>query len=239
MEDAAFGNLLDAIDKGRKLLREIVERDDGTFFNGGGWDYLAPYREWISVEKRALRYARGRVLDLGCGAGRVLVHLQQRGFDAVGIESSPRVARVARRRGARNVKVMNVEDVDASLGSFDTVVMYGNNFGMLGSVARTQRLLRRLRAVTSDDARILAANSSPYPARNANERAYHARNRRRGKLPGTIRIRLRFAHYVTPWFDWLFVSKRELEQVIAGTGWHVARFVEDARGPYVAILEKD
>lgn len=239
MGDDPFGHLLDALDKRPGRGVEIVERDDGLFFTGGGRDYLDPFPKWFSVERRAFRFVRGRVLDLGSGGGRVLIELQRRGFEAVGIEHSPLVARVARRRGARNVKVMSVEDVDGKLGTFDTVVMYGNNFGMLGTVTKTRRLLRNLLDITSDEARILAGNATPYPARTKVGRAYYARNRERGKLPGTIRIRLRFAEHVTPWFDWLFVSPRELEQLLRGTGWHVARVVKNNGAAYVAIIEKD
>jgi len=234
-----FGHMLDALDRGRDRPVEIVERDDGVFFTGGGTHYLEPFGKWTSVERRAFRFVRGRVLDLGSGPGRVLVHLQERGFDAVGIERSPLVARIARRRGARNVEVLSIEELDGRFGTFDTVVMYGNNFGMLGTVPKTRRLLRKLLDLTSERARILAGNASPYPARTKAQRAYHARNRDRGRLPGTLRIRLRYAQHVTPWFDWLFLSPRELEGVVAGTGWHVRRVVTEKESSYVAILEKD
>lgn len=234
-----FGHLLDALDRGEESRAvEIVERDDGVFLTGGAKEYLAPFRDWPRVERRALRLARGRVLDIGCGAGRVLIELQDRGFDAVGVEVSPLVARVARRRGAKHVRVMRAEDVDASLGTFDTVVMYGNNLGMFGTVAKTRRMLSRLHRVTSDRSRILAGNSNPYPARGA-RRAYHARNRSRGKPGGTIRIRLRFREHVTSWFEWLFLSPRELRALVRGTGWHVERLLEDESPAYVAVLEKD
>jgi SAM-dependent methyltransferase len=233
-----FGHLLDTIDRGRGQPVEIVERDDGVFFTGGGDYYLRPFEKWGWEERRALRYARGRVLDLGAGGGRVLIHLQSRGFDAVGIESSPLVARVARRRGARNLRVMRVEEIDGRLGAFDTVVMFGNNFGMLGSVAKTQRLLTRLLGVTTDRARILAGSATPYPARTATQRAYFAHNRRLGKPPGTIRIRLRYAQHVTPWLEWLFVSPRELERIVAGTGWRTTKLLKRDAPQYVAILER-
>jgi SAM-dependent methyltransferase len=233
-----FGHMLDAIDRGRGRPVEIVERDDGVFFTGGGEDYLRPFEKWWWEERRAIRLARGRVLDLGSGGGRVLIHLQSRGFEAVGIEASPLVARVARRRGARNVRVMRVEEVDHRLGTFDTVVMFGNNFGMLGSVSKTRRLLKRLVGLTSDRARILAGSATPYPARTATQRAYFAHNRKLGKPPGTIRIRLHYAQHVTSWLDWLFVSPRELERIVAGTGWRMTKLVKRDAPQYVAILER-
>jgi SAM-dependent methyltransferase len=238
VNDDAFGLMLEQIDRGRTGLREIVERDDGMFSIGGGIDYVAGPREWFPVERRALRYARGRVLDLGCGPGRVLIELQQRGHEAVGIESSPRIVRLARRRGARNVKEMRVEDVDRLRGRFDTVVMYGNNFGMLGTRTKTRRLLRKLHGVTTEEARILAGNMDPYRTNNLSHLEYHERNRRRGKAPGAIRIRIRFERYASRWFEWLFASPEEMEELLDGTGWHVARLVDDDTPLYVAVLEK-
>jgi len=44
---------------------------------------------------------------------------------------------------------------------------------------------------------------------------------------------------VTPWFDWLFLSPCELNDVLRGTGWHVAKLVQNETRRYVAVLEKD
>ncbi len=48
---------------------EIIERDDGFFdVTGGPSVYFAGYSEWPSHEKRAMRYVKGYVLDIGCGS---------------------------------------------------------------------------------------------------------------------------------------------------------------------------
>jgi hypothetical protein len=133
---------------------------------------------------------------------------------------------------------MRVEEIDSKLGTFDTVVMFGNNFGMLGTVTKTRRLLRRLLGVTTDDARILAGSATPYPARTATQRAYFAHNRARGKPAGALRIRLRYAQHATPWLEWLFVSPPELERIVAGTGWRTAKLLKRDAPTYVAILER-
>ena len=69
---------------------EIVERDDGGIaISSGPAAYVAPFKDWPTHQKRAIRLARGRVLDIGCGAGRVALHLQDKGLDAMGIDVSP------------------------------------------------------------------------------------------------------------------------------------------------------
>ena len=68
---------------------EIIERDDGVIEIGAGpEEYLARCAEWPLAEQRAMRHVRGRVVDMGCGGGRVALHLQDRGFDVAGADVS-------------------------------------------------------------------------------------------------------------------------------------------------------
>jgi SAM-dependent methyltransferase len=220
--------------------QEIVERDDG-FIEAmlSPATYFAPFRRWPPVERRALRYVRGRVLDVGCGAGRVALELQDRGGKVVGIDISPLAVQVARKRGVKDARVLPFHRVDATLGRFDTVLLYGNNFGLFANRSRGRRLLRRLLRLTTEKGRIVGATVDPYGRGDPAHRAYHELNRNRGRLPGQLRLRIRHRDSATPWFDYLIVSPAELEDLLAGTGWSVHRLVQDETPYYVAVLEKD
>jgi SAM-dependent methyltransferase len=235
--------LLATLESGGEMV-EIVERDDGFIMSSrfGPEAYLAPYRKWPSRQRRALRLARGRVLDVGAGGGRVALHLQEKGYEVVSIDASPGAVETCKRRGVRDARVLRIEDVDPSLGVFDTVVMYGNNLGLLASRTKGRRLLKRLHAVTSDRARILGEILDPYTTEDPVHLGYHAHNRKRGRMSGQIRIRIRYRDVATPWFDYLFLSRPELEELLQGTGWRLARTIEDDEpmyAIYVAIMEKE
>jgi SAM-dependent methyltransferase len=232
--------ILDALEQGGEVV-EIVERDDGLIMASrfGPEVYLAPYRKWPSRQRRAMRLARGRVLDVGAGAGRVALQLQEKGHDVVAIDASPGAVEACRRRGVRDARVMRVEDVDESLGVFDTVVLFGNNLGLLGSKTHAPRLLRRLAAITSERGRILGECSDPYATEDPEHLAYHERNRRRGRMGGQLRIRIRYRKLATPWFDYLFLSEDELRGLLDGTGWMLARRIEDDGPVYIAVIEKE
>jgi cyclopropane fatty-acyl-phospholipid synthase-like methyltransferase len=228
--------LLAALD-GRHVA-EIVERDDGFIEAAGGTAmYLAPFRRWHPLDRRAMRFVRGRVLDVGCGGGRVCLHLQERGQDVVGIDVSPGAVEVCRRRGVRDVRLCSIDDVDESLGVFDTIVMLGNNFGLFGSAKKAKWLLRRFHRLTSDRGRIVAETRDVYRTDDSAHLAYHARNRRRGRMSGQIRIRVRYRDQSTPWFDYLMVSRQELEDLVDGTGWELERILE-SEDSYVAVIDK-
>jgi SAM-dependent methyltransferase len=235
----AFGRLMLDHLEGRDAV-EVVERDDGDIApSGGPAAYFAPPRRWPSPERRALRLVRGRVLDIGLGAGRVALELQRRGHDVVGIDVSPLALEVARRRGVRDARLLPFERIDESLGRFDTVVMFGNNFGLFGGPRRARTLLRRLLRLTSDGARILGMSVDPYGTDDSHHLAYHERNRSRGRLPGELRLRVRHGAYCSPWFDYLIVSREEMATLAEAGGWRLARTLDDpASGLYVGVLEK-
>ena len=237
-EDAYGRLILDYLERGEGL--EAVERDDGYLdvSNYGPGAYFAPLRRWPKAERKAIRLARGRVLDVGCGAGRVALHLQERGHEVVAIDLSPLAVEVSRRRGVRDARRVSVTRVDRSLGSFDTIVMFGNNFGLAGSRRRAPWLLRRFRSLTNEGALLLAESVDPYKTEKPEHLVYHERNRRRGRMPGQLRIRLRYGVYRTPWFDYLLASPDEMAELAESGGWKLRDVIDEGEVIYVGVLER-
>lgn len=241
-EQDAYGRLLLDAFEGRAAT-EVVERDDGFLMAsaaGAPTNYFASFRSWPAHQRRAMRLVRGRVLDVGCGAGRVALHLQQRGQDVVAIDVSPLAVELSRRRGVHDARVLSITDVDKRVGELDTIVMMGNNFGLFASARRTKALLRRFGSITSNRGRIVAEALDPHATDDPDHLSYHQRNRQRGRMPGQARIRIRHRHYTTPWFDYLFVSPAELENLIESTGWSLERTIPATDGRlYIAVLERN
>ncbi len=233
MQDAFGSRLLDALED-PDISGEIIERDDG-YIDVVSMSYFAPVRKWAPAERRALRSVRGRVLDIGCGAGRVALELQTRGHEVVGIDPSPGAVEVSRRRGVKDVRQMRFEDVDESLGHFETMLLYGNNFGLFGSRWKGRRLLKAVRHLAD---RIVASSVDPYGTDDPVHLAYHERNRDRNRMAGQLRLRVRYRDLVDPWFDYLLVSQTEMESLVEGTGWRIERFVP-GEPLYVAVLTSE
>jgi SAM-dependent methyltransferase len=218
---------------------EIVERDDGWMgLSGGAPSYFAPFRLWPARQRKALRFVRGRVLDVGCGAGRWSLHLQKRGREVTAIDASPLAVEVSRRRGVRDARVVPIGRVSEAMGRFDTIVMMGNNFGLFGGWDEGRRLLRRFHAMTRPGARIVAETNDPFQTANPDHKAYHELNRRRGRMGGQLLLRIRYRAYATPWFDYLMVSTDEMRAMLDGTGWALDRVIEDGGSAYVAVIAR-
>ncbi len=239
-ENDAYGQELYAYFQG-KQVHEIIERDDGFIASSADnpKGYFAPFEEWPAFEQQAIGFARGRVLDVGCGAGRVALHLQNQGLEVVAIDNSPLAVEVCRQRGVQDVRLCSITQASrARLGDFDTILMFGNNFGLLANPRRAKWLLKRFYGMTGAHGRILAMSNDIYQTDDPLHLAYHEFNRRRGRMPGQIRLRVRHGKTSGPWFDYLMVSKEEMGDILAGTGWQIAGFHDSAGSGYIARLEK-
>jgi SAM-dependent methyltransferase len=237
-QDAYGRAMLDHLD-GRGG-EEIVERDDGFLYTGAGPEvYLAPYRRWAIHERRCIRWVRGRVLDVGCGAGRVTLHLRDRGHEVRGFDVSPLAIEACRRRGIGDVEVRPITRIGREMGTFDTIVMLGSTLGLFGNAARARRLLLRMHRMTGEGGRIVASTRDPHATDDPLDLEYLRRNELRGRMPGQWRMRIRYRDLRTPWFDHLTVSGAELGRLLDGTGWRIDRLEQGPAGRYSALLLKE
>ena len=220
---------------------EIIERDDGHFdVSEGPKIYFTEFDDWLETEKEAMFYVHGKILDIGCGARRYSLYLQRKGFDIVGTDISPTTIEVCKLRGLEKAEVKSIHDIDTNFGVFDTILMLGNNFGLVGSPENAKKILKIFYEITSEQGIVVAQTRDPYKTKMQEHLDYHQFNIKRGRLAGQMTIRVRYKKIVSSWFDLLFVSKDELETILKDTGWKIEHYLEDkeAEGIYIAILKK-
>jgi SAM-dependent methyltransferase len=95
---------------------EIVEREDGLIDIGSALPYFQERDQWLIHEREAIQRAHAGVLDVGCGAGRVALHLQQSGYKVLAIDNSPLAVKVAKLRGVKAARVLSIADVGTLRG---------------------------------------------------------------------------------------------------------------------------
>ena len=50
-------------------------------------------------------------------------------------------------------------------------------------------------------------------------------------MSGQLRLQVHYREYTTQWFDYLFISKAEMEDILNGTAWRVERYIDSANTP--------
>ena len=61
----------------------------------------------------------------------------------------------------------------------------------------------------------------PYATNDELHLRYHEANRRRGRMPGQVTIRVRYRDTATTWFDLLWCSLDELAEIVDAAGWRI------------------
>jgi len=235
----AFGTaLLDALSGERGT--HIVERDDGFVDAMDTTDYFLEPDHWSEAwpddDLAALDLVDGRVLDVGAGAGRFSLALQSRGLEPLALDVSPGAVEVCRRRGVRQTFLGPMEALaDTEPALFDSAVLMGNNLSLLGSAERSGPMFDTLRRLLRPVGTVVGACLDPYGTEDPAHLAYHRWNRERGRLPGQLRLRVRYRAFAGDWFDWLLMSPNELAVIADRAGWRL----DDATDPdpyYLAML---
>lgn len=231
-----FGQILLDAARGEEAVHTI-ERDDGRVEEYSGSQYVEPIEKWNNAEREAIVEVKGRVLDIGCGAGRVMSFLKKKGHEVIGIDISEDALKACRMQGQNNVRLMSAEELDFPNGYFDTAILYGANFGVLGKEERIIGMLKELHRVTRPDAAVLASSRDASATENPQHLTYHEHNRKRGLPIGQIRIRLSYKGLTEDWHWLRFASPNEMMEISAKAGWKLSK----TYGPpqlFVGVLHK-
>ena len=92
----------------------------------------APTTSRSRSSNEALSLCRGRVLDLGAGAGRHALELQGRGHEVTAIDVSREAVEVMRERGVRDARCGDLDAVDGE--RFDTILLLMHGIGLVGTL---------------------------------------------------------------------------------------------------------
>jgi SAM-dependent methyltransferase len=211
--------------------------DDGSSQEESIAFYFASFQDWNLQELAALDFITGRVLDIGCGAGKHALELQQRGLFTVGIDISPGALRVSKLRGVYDVRSMNIFTLNFPIDSFDCAILLTNNLSLGGTPSGVSYLLTELKRILSPDGKIVLTNLDVTCTVLQMHQDYQENNRKAGRLPGAIRMRAKYDGQFGEWIDWLFISPTELSQLAVSSGWYINK-LKDFNGPYCAVLTR-
>jgi SAM-dependent methyltransferase len=221
----AFGEALLEFLEGKGFGAHVIERDDGLV---EGMPSVEPYfggpDAYAAIERQALDLVGNHVLDIGAGAGRFSLAVQDRGRQVTALDDSAGAIEVCRRRGVTRLVNQSFHTYEPDQ-RFDTFLMMGHNLGLLAP--DPVRSLERLAAMAEPGAVILGTSLDPYATDDPTHLEYHQANRVRGRRGGHIVLRVRTKRSIGPWFDYLFSTFDELAHVAAKTGWRADKVAED------------
>lgn len=177
------------------------------------------------VESAALAQARGRVLDLGAGAGAHAVPLRRQGLSVCAAEILPAGREAMVEAGLEDVRAGGLETLVPG-ERFDTVLVLMNGLGLAGTLDGLPDFLRRLAATLSADGQILADSTDPRDWDDPED----------GRYPGEVHMQLRFGAVSGAPFPFLFVDEDQVAAAAAAIGLDTEVLAREDGGRFLVRL---
>lgn len=159
---------------------------------GGGLAAL-PTARWSAalddVDRRVIDRLDGPTLDIGCGPGRFVTGVGERGLPSLGIDVAPAAVALTQRRGGLALHC-DVYGRVPGTGRWNWALLMDGNIGIGGAPGR---LLGRVAELLAPTGRIVVEVEPP------------------GGTSGAQRVRLELEGRVGAWFPWAWVSCEDLE----------------------------
>ncbi len=231
-----FGRALTAFFAGDTTASVIMRREDGLEAPLPAAQFFRHEGEFSALERLALDHCRGRVLDLGAGAGEHSLVLQARGFPVTALDVSPAAVEIMRQRGVRDPVCADIFGWNA--GGFDTLLTLGHGIGMVGDLAGLDRFLPHARGLLAAGGQILLDSTDVTRTTNPRHLAYQAEIGRQGRYPGEVRVQFEFEGQQGPFCGWLHVSAATLAQAAERAGLACEVLLQQDDGEYLARLNR-
>ncbi len=197
--------------------------------------FFRTFDQMPPLEQKALELARGRVLDVGCGAGGHSLYLQnQKKLDLVGLDNSTGAIKTASERGV--VNTVNQSIFDYQQDTFDTLLLLMNGSGICGKLKKLKPLLQKLKSLLNPEGQILLDSSDLiylFDQTPEGEKIIPA-----SKYYGELEYGIRFGD-LTETFPWLYVDFDLLSHTAEQVGLTAHRVMEGNNWDYLARLTKE
>ncbi len=187
------------------------------------------YKAMPEIEKKALDLAKGRVLDVGAGAGCHSLVLQEKGLDVTAIDISPLSVETMKQRGVKNVAEQDFFTLDDQ--QYDTILMLMNGIGIVGNLERLPEFFKQLDKILAPGGQVLCDSSDisyVFDGDIPDDIGYY----------GEQSFQMQYKDTIGEPFDWLYIDAEVLKKVAEANGYMAEVFAEGEHYDYLARITK-
>ncbi|MBG6062395.1 SAM-dependent methyltransferase [Flavobacterium sp. CG_9.1] len=186
------------------------------------------------MEQKALELAKGKVLDVGCGAGSHSLYLQnERNLHVTSIDISTNAIQACTLRGLKNAQVQDVMTIEDE--KYDTILLLMNGAGMCGKLKNIPNFLLKLKSLLLPGGQILLDSSDIIYMFDDDEdggKWIPSKNEYYGEIVFNISYK---GEKEKP-FDWMFIDYNTLQNAALDNGFQCQLILEGEHYDYLAKL---
>ena len=192
------------------------------------------YKDMPKIEQKALQQARGKILDVGCGAGSQSLYLQnERKLDVTAIDISANAIAACKIRGVQNA--LNLDVMKLENQRFDTILLLMSGTGIFGKLSKTSQYLQKLKSLLNDGGQILIDSSDIIYMFDEDEDG--------GKwIPsdvdyyGEVTFDIKYKGEKEETFNWLYLDYNTLQNAAHANGLQCELIVEGRHYDFLAKI---
>ncbi len=191
------------------------------------------YEQMPILECTALKFCRGKVLDIGSGAGSHSLYLQEKGIDVTALDNSEGAIEVCRQRGVKQVVHNDLYAFDGT--DFDTLLLLMNGIGLAGSFENLDGFFTKLKALMAPGGQILLDSSDiiyMYP--EDGEGGYYVPGY---PYYGEVRFTMEYGGEESAPFSWLYLDFNTLKRAATANGLECELLAQGQHFDYLARLK--
>ena len=190
------------------------------------------YKEMPAIEQKALQLAKGKVLDVGCGAGSHSLYLQNvKSLEVTAIDISKGAAEVTKARGVKKSFNQNLFGVKEQ---YDTLLLLMNGIGICGKLERINVFLQHLKSLLKPNGQILLDSSDiiyMFPQEEDGSVWVNSE-----KYYGEVEFTMSYKGKTSATFDWLYLDYNTLQNACLANGLHCELVVEGEHYDFLARI---
>jgi len=191
------------------------------------------YKEMPALEKKALQLAKGKVLDVGCGAGSHSLYLQnEKKLEVTAIDISEGAIEACTLRGIKNALCCNVLEFNSE--KFDTIIMLMNGIGITGKLINISTYFQKLKSLLNPGGQILLDSSDIIYMFDEDEDG--GKWIPAGDYYGEVVLTLHYKGETETPFNWLYVDYNTLQNAAHANGLNCELVAEGDHYDYLARL---
>ena len=194
--------------------------------------FFRAYANMPEIEQKALQLSKGKVLDVGCGAGSHGLFLQEKGCEVTAIDVSKGAVEVSELRGLLDVRQIDILDLKEE--RFDTILLLMNGTGIFQKLELVPKFLQHLKSLLSLNGRILIDSSDLRYMYDGNDEGgiWIPADRYYGELEFTMSYKGERSDL----FNWLYLDEKIFEEACMSNGLSFEVIARGENFDYLASL---
>lgn len=194
------------------------------------------FKEMPLLEKTALKHCKGKVLDVGCGAGSHSLYLQEnKKLKVVSIDISEGAVEICKNRGLKDVRNISFEDINEK---FDTLLFLMNGTGIIGKLEKLDNFFKKLKKILHSNGQVLIDSSDLSYLFDKDEDGGIWINAAEGYY-GEIQYKLSYKKEESDYFDWLYLDYNSLNLAASKNGFSCTLLQEGKHYDFLAKLSME